>query len=200
MASNIDPAVPPLGNATTSGVRNNFAHAKSEIEALQAYVVTLLAMHGFFNYSDLATQTTPIAVGTGVWTKLTNDAAGPATHHNPSDGVTMLWDAALNQFDFGQLPLDAVMDGRFDFEVTTTAADQQVDLSAFVAIGSASAFEFPLISSLIFKVAGTYKLNAFNSLFVPNVDVQTYPTEIKIRSDAALTVKVGSFFVRYVLS
>lgn len=35
MASNIDPSVPVFGNATTASVRQNFAHAKSEIEALQ---------------------------------------------------------------------------------------------------------------------------------------------------------------------
>lgn len=35
MASNIDTSVPVFGNATTASVRQNFAHAKSEIEALQ---------------------------------------------------------------------------------------------------------------------------------------------------------------------
>jgi hypothetical protein len=36
MASNINAAVPPFGNATTAGVRENFATAKAEIEALQS--------------------------------------------------------------------------------------------------------------------------------------------------------------------
>lgn len=35
MASNIDVAVPPFGNATTAGVRANFLAAKQEIEVLQ---------------------------------------------------------------------------------------------------------------------------------------------------------------------
>ena len=35
MASNIDASVPVFGNATTASVRQNFAHAKAEIEALQ---------------------------------------------------------------------------------------------------------------------------------------------------------------------
>ena len=35
MASDINVAIPPLGNPTTSGVRNNFSAAKSEIEELQ---------------------------------------------------------------------------------------------------------------------------------------------------------------------
>ena len=35
MASNIDTSVPVFGNATTASVRQNFAHAKAEIESLQ---------------------------------------------------------------------------------------------------------------------------------------------------------------------
>lgn len=35
MASNIDASLPVFGNATTASVRQNFAHAKAEIEALQ---------------------------------------------------------------------------------------------------------------------------------------------------------------------
>lgn len=58
MASNIDPAVPPLGNATTSGVRNNFAHAKTEIEALQTSLAALQAQMtalyaGFVDYTNV---------------------------------------------------------------------------------------------------------------------------------------------------
>lgn len=35
MASSIDTAIPPFGNPTTAGVRNNFSAAKNEIEHLQ---------------------------------------------------------------------------------------------------------------------------------------------------------------------
>ena len=38
MSSNIDTSIPPLGNATTAGVRNNFSAAKTEIEALQQQI------------------------------------------------------------------------------------------------------------------------------------------------------------------
>jgi len=43
MASNIDPATPPLGNATTAGVRNNFIAAKTEIETLQESLAAIQA-------------------------------------------------------------------------------------------------------------------------------------------------------------
>jgi hypothetical protein len=41
MASDIDATQPPEGNPTTAGVRSNFAAAKSEIEALQAFAASL---------------------------------------------------------------------------------------------------------------------------------------------------------------
>lgn len=46
MASNINASVPPFGNATTSAVRENFAAAKAEIEALQlSRVLRLGSIH-----------------------------------------------------------------------------------------------------------------------------------------------------------
>lgn len=65
MASNIDIAVPPFGNATTAGVRANFLAAKTEIEELQNN-------HGFVDYHDTATIVTPIDIIANTWTKLTN--------------------------------------------------------------------------------------------------------------------------------
>ena len=42
MASNIDPTNPTSGSASTLSVRLNFAHAKAEIEALQAQVAAIV--------------------------------------------------------------------------------------------------------------------------------------------------------------
>lgn len=193
MASSIDTAIPPFGNATTAGVRANFAAAKAEIEELQNN-------HGFVDYNDAATGVTPINVLANTWTKLTNDKLGPFTKEDQLPGaVTRVWDATTNQFKFNELPLNTTMDGRFDIVVTTTAANQIVDLSAFVAIGSGSAFEFPLTTSLQFKTAGTYKLTPFNGMYIGSADVKNYPTEIKLRSDAACTVRVNGWYVRIVI-
>lgn len=43
MASAIDPTKPAEGNPTTQSVRDNFGHAKSEIEALQSAIAALQA-------------------------------------------------------------------------------------------------------------------------------------------------------------
>ncbi len=43
MASSIDPTKPIVGTPTTASVRDNFAAAKAEIEALQAQVASIIA-------------------------------------------------------------------------------------------------------------------------------------------------------------
>jgi len=210
MASNINADLPAFGNATTASVRQNFVHAKAEIEALQlrisdltpaeASIVQLLTAHGFADYNDLATGLVALSVSSSTWTKLTNDKLGPHTKedHLPA-GVTRVWDPATNQFKFNELPINTTLDGRFDLIVTTTAANQTLDLSAFVAVGSASAFEFPLMTSVLFKSVGTYKIAPFNGMYIGSADVRNYPTEIKVKSDAACTIRVNGWYVRIVL-
>lgn len=193
MASNIDIAIPPFGNATTAGVRANFTAAKTEIEEIQG-------SQGFVDYNDAATGVTPIVVTANTWTKLTNDKLGPFTKIDalPAN-VTNIWNSSLHQFNFTELPVNATMEGRFDIVVTTTAANQTIDLSAFVAIGSPSAFEFPLLSSMHFKTSGTYKLTAYNAMYIGSNDVKNYPTEIKIKSDSNCTVRVNGWYIRMTL-
>lgn len=193
MASDIDAAIPPFGNATTAGVRANFAAAKAEIEELQG-------SRGFVDYNDAATGVTPINVTADTWTKLTNDKLGPFTKIDAlPENVTNIWNSSLNQFNFTELPVNTTIEGRFDIEVTTTAANQIIDLSAFVAIGSPSAFELPLMSSMQFKTAGTYKINPYNGMYIGSSDIKNNPTEVKIRSDADCAVRVNGWYVRMIL-
>lgn len=190
MASNINVAVPPLGSPTTSGVRANFAAAKTEIEGLQT-------ARGFADYDDNATVGTPLVLVAGVFKKLTNDTLGPYTRTNalPS-GITTLWNSTNNQFNFTELPLDSTLDGRFDFIVTTNANNLTIDLSAFIAVGSPSAYEFPLLTSTFFPVSGTYKLTAHSSMYIGSTDIKNYPAEIKMKCSGAGSVTVNGWFIR----
>jgi hypothetical protein len=193
MASDIDIAIPPFGNATTAGVRANFTAAKSEIEALQN-------SHGFVDYNDAATGTTPISVTANTWTKLTNDKLGANTKIDMLPvGVTRIWDSSTNQFKFDELLINSTLDNRYDLQVTTTGANQIVDLSLFAAIGSPIAFELPIMTSALFKTAGTYKINVFNGMYIGSNDVKNYPAEIKLRSDANCTVRVNGWYSRIVI-
>ena len=193
MASNIDPLIPPFGNATTAGVRSNFAAAKAEIELLQNQI-------GFADYNDAETGVTPIAVPANTWTKLTNDKLGPYTRDDflPT-GITSLWNAVTDQLSFTELPLNAMLDGRFDIVVTTTALNQVVDLSAFIALGTASEFETPLMTSAQCRTVGAHKVAVYNGMYIGSNDVKNNQAEIRIRSDAACTVRVNGWYIRVIM-
>ncbi|CAB4197658.1 hypothetical protein UFOVP1309_27 [uncultured Caudovirales phage] len=190
MSSNINSAIPPLGTPTTSGVRANFAAAKLEIEGLQT-------ARGFADYDDNATVSAPLALVANTWKKMTNDTLGVNTRTDalPS-GITSVWNPSTNQFVFTEIPIDSTLDGRFDFIVTTNANNLTIDLSAFVGIGSASAFEFPLLTSNHFPTSGSYKLTAHNAMYIGSADVKNYPTEIRMKCSGAGSVIVNGWFIR----
>ena len=187
MSSNIDSAIPPFGTPTTAGVRNNFTAAKSEIEALQGAV-------GFVDYNDAATAITPINITPDTWTKLTNDKLGPFTKTDAlPNGVTSLWNSTTNQIILTELPLKSMVNARYDVTVTTTAANQVVNLSVFLGVGSPSEYESPKLTTQ-FKTAGTYSLTVFTGSYIGSTDIRDFPAEIKIKSDAACTIKVNGWY------
>lgn len=188
MASDIDAAIPPLGAATTAGVRANFLAAKNEIEALQGAV-------GFANYEDTATAGAPIALTANTWTNLTNNGLGARTLDKLPVSVDTLWNTTTNRFDFSDLPLFTQLTGRFDITVVTTTSNQLVDVRALVAIGSVSEYPFPLVTQMLFKTAGTHQINIFNGMFIGSSDVKLNPCALQVRSDATATAKVAGWYV-----
>lgn len=191
MASNINAAVPPFGNATTAGVRENFATAKAEIETLQRQI-------GFADYNDAATGVTPINVAATTWVKLTNDKLGPNTKTDAlPDGVTNLWNNVTNQLVLTELPVNTMVELRADLIVTTTAANQVVKFSGQFAIGNP--IEFGLESSANqFKTAGAQKLVINGSFYIGSEPVRTNPAEFRIWSDATCTVRVNGWYIRII--
>lgn len=187
MTSAINTNNPTTGNATTQSVRDNFVAAKSEIEALQSSI-------GYADYQDTLTTTTPISPTINTFTKLTNNALGSQTNttHLP-DGITTLWNTSNNQIDLSQIPLYSMVNARYDIQVTTTAANQAVFLSVFLGIGSPSAYESPKLYQQ-FKTAGTYPMTIFTGSYIGATDIKNYPAEVRLKSDAACTVRVNGWY------
>ena len=186
MASNINAAIPPFGNPTTSGVRNNFAVAKAEIEALQ----------GANGFADYNAATTPIAITANTWTKLLNNGSGPLTKTDalPS-GVTALWNTTTSQFNFTELPLNSMVDARYDITITTTAANQTLELAVKLAIGSPAEYQSQRLIQQ-FKTAGTYNIVVFGASYIGSNDVKNNPGEVLLRTDAIATVVVNGWYIR----
>lgn len=189
MTSAINENYPVTGTPTTQSVRDNFSAAKSEILELQGSV-------GWADYNDTLTATTPISPTINVFTKLTNNGAGAntSTSHLPS-GVTSLWNTTNNHLDFTQLPLYSMVEARYDIQITTTSANQSVWMSVFLGVGSPSAFESSKYYQS-FKTAGTYPITIWSGSYIGSTDIKNYPAEIKLKSDAACTVKVNGWYLK----
>jgi len=151
---------------------------------------------GFLDYNDLATTTTPISVlGGAGYVDITNDGLGSLTNKNYSpEGITDIWNATSNIFDFTELSLGDMVDLRLDIEVTTTANNQEVELVLELGTNT-TPYEIPYTVNS-FKTTGTYKINKYNGFYIGSADTLNGGGKFKIKSDANCTVKVNGWYCK----
>lgn len=198
MTSLIDATKPIAGTPTTQSVRDNFAAAKSEIEAMQIRYPQI----GFIDLNDTATTGSPISVpGTNTFVKLTNNAAGSFTSftYKPPAVANNIWEVSTNQFIWTRgLKLGDMIEIRPDVVVTTTGANQTITLSIILGIGG-SQYELPIAQNKLFKTAGTYRIIEWFGLYIGDNNTKNNPAELQIKSDASATVVVNGWFVKFTL-
>ncbi len=158
----------------------------------------LLNSVGYFDYNDLATQTTPLDAVTNVPLKLVNDTEGANTNtsENPY-GVSYVWDYTTNQFNFSELSIGDTIDIRIHVQVTTTTANQKVNLDAKFGIGSVSEFTNSIYENQ-FKTAGIHEINFVAPFYMGSTYITDYPAELYLTTDANATVKVNGWYVRII--
>lgn len=151
---------------------------------------------GYFDYADLATQTTPITVASGVQTLLTNDTLGDATNTSqPPYGVNAIWDADSDEFNFQQLSVGDTVDIRVHLKTTTTSANQKYHIDMKFAFNAPSEFENRVFSQYV-KTAGEDEQTFITTLYIGSEAVKNYPARLYITSDDDATVKVVGWFCR----
>ena len=153
---------------------------------------------GFFDYNDLATQTTPISVtGGGGFVKLTNDGLGVNTNKDyPPSGITDIWDASNDRFDFSELKLGDMIDIRLDLEVTTTSPNQEIDVRLFLGVG-ATEYSIAFVETS-FKSAGAQPVDRYNGIYIGNALTLNNFGEFRIQSDGNATVKVNGWYCKII--
>jgi len=158
-------------------------------------------IQGWEDQQDTATTGTPIAVpGTSTYVYLTNNGAGTYTNESYIlNGRTSAWDTGANQFNWASsgMVLGDTCDLRIDIYVTTTAANQVVDVDLEMGIGSGSVYDLEFIHTQ-YKTAGTQHLVFPLTFYMGNLETLNYPSKVKIKSDAAATVVVNGWFLRTV--
>ncbi len=156
------------------------------------------AKMGFFDYNDLATQTTPVNVPGGlVNTDIPNDGLGPFTSkaYAPA-GVTNVWDAQAGRFDWGQLRLGDTLDIRLDLLVTTTSPNQEVEVDLLLGEG-AGEYAIPFMAMVV-KATGEHKFVQYNGVYMGDENTLGNPAHFQIRSDDPLTLVVNGWYCRII--
>lgn len=151
---------------------------------------------GFADYNDAATGTTPINVpGTLTDVDITNDELGSFTNKGflPT-GVTDVYDATTNQFDWSELKLGDMVDIRLDLDVTTSSPNQLVEIDLVVAVGG-SQYSIPFVDNA-FKSAGAQRVNRYNGIYLGDTNTLNNPAKFVIRSDDTATVRVNGWYVK----
>jgi len=157
----------------------------------------LLTSVGFFDYADLATQTTPLSFVTNVPKKLTNDGLGATTNKNfPPYGVTSVWNTVDNSCNFSQLSNGDWVIIRFDVEITTTSSNQEVKSFVKLGVGTSKQYDLQVYSEVI-KTSGAHKKVFEIPTYIGYDEIRTSPTDIYILSDGNGTIKVNgwAFFI-----
>lgn len=154
---------------------------------------TFLNSVGFFDYADLATQTTPISFVTGVAKKLTNDGLGTTTNKNfPPYGITDVWNASTNQMNLSQLATGDMVRIRFDVTATTTSSNQVIRGFINIGVGTPSQYTLNIFGQQI-KTAQANQFTILTELYVGSETIRNAPCEFFILSDGNGSVKVNGF-------
>ena len=188
-----------LGDAPSALLPNKMITTNAEGTSLiMSEIPTIpdpyLTSIGFFDYADLATQTTPISFVTNVAKKLTNDGLGISTNKlYPPYGITDVWSASTNACDFSQLSLGDSVGIRFDVTATTTSANQVVRAYIKLGVGTTSEYILNIFGQQI-KTAQANQFSLFTKLYIGNENIRTAPAEFYILSDGNGSVKVNGWY------
>lgn len=152
---------------------------------------------GFADYNDNATSGTPLSVtGGGAAVVLTNDTLGAYTNTQfLPEGVSRLWDASTNNFDWSELSAGDMVDIRADIIVTTSSNNTAIDVLLHLG-GGGGAYTIPFIQDYNFKSSGTYQKVMFNSIYMGDANTLNNGGQFKITADANCTVVVNGWYVR----
>ena len=151
--------------------------------------------HGFFDYNDTATATTPVTVTGGGTAYLTNDEAGSFTSKTYAPtGVSDVWIAgATNEFDWSALALGDTIDIRLDVELDIQSVNTEVAIALELGSGS---YTIAWLNPTNYKNTGAQSLTIFNSIYIGDTGTHTGGGKFIVAADKTCDVKVNGWYVR----
>ena len=145
------------------------------------------AVGGFdYNHSIV----TPVSYTSGNL-QLANDGLGAFTQTNLAPyGVTQVWDATTNTFQFGELSIGDEVLLRVHIRLTTTANNQTSGLSLLFGEGTASEYNLPIDTQIYFKDSGNHDVMKEIQFYIGNEDWRVTPVKLLFNSSANASVLV----------
>ena len=190
--SDFDPGAAADGDVFTA--RAGAADFETPVPAVGSVV------QGVYNYDDLATSTTPIAL-TLVDTNyvITNDTLGAQTLKYPLVGLAEMWIPGTNTFDWTDgdvLSLGDTVDIRFDLVLTTGTTNVEITVELILDVGGLDV-SIPLLPSQNFSSSGVYPLTRFTGIFMGTSAILNGDAHVVARSNkTGSTVEVNGWYIR----
>lgn len=151
---------------------------------------------GWYDYADLATQTTPQSISANTRTDVNNDGQGTyTTNAFGVPGIVDIYDGTSGEFDFSKLKIGDVVGIRIDFEYDTQSNNQTVRQRLDLAVGSASAYSIKWGSENVFKHKGVHEFSVYNKIYIGNNETRNNPAKFSIFSDGDLDLTVNGYFI-----
>lgn len=153
---------------------------------------------GFFDYNDLATQSTPLAILSGVPTDIPNDELGPQTNKLfAPDSVADVWNAGTGRFDWSELNLGDMVDIRIDFTLTTTSNNTEIHIELLLGTGG-SAYALPFIPEVNFKNQDAHGLTQYNGIYMGDLNTLDNGGRLQITADKDCTMVVNGWYCKVI--
>ena len=154
---------------------------------------------GLFDYNDAATSITPISVTGGSTSVLTNDGAGAFTNKTYAPvGVTDVWDATTDSFDFSQLKLGDILDIRLDITVTTVHPN--TDVGVYISLGTGVGEYNVVLKTTAYKNSGLQSpFNSYSSIYMGNTNTLNNGGQLVIEADKDCTVVVTGWYCKVLI-
>jgi hypothetical protein len=154
--------------------------------------------NGWWDYGDVTTQSTPIALTLADTDyDLTNDGAGANSSSTRSvPASTEIWNTSTNRFDWTNLEVSDTMDLRVDVEFTTGAVNTGISMALILDVGGLNV-NIPLLSGQEVKTAGSIRELGYEGFYIGNSTILAGPAKIVASADkTGTTIKVNGWYIR----
>lgn len=154
---------------------------------------------GLLDYNDLGTTANPVLIAGGAgFVDLPNDELGAFTNKTyPPTGVTDIWNASTNQFDFSQLGLGDMIDIRLDVDIITTSVNTEVVIELILGIGGFP-YTINYFNPTNFKATGTQMIVEFNGIYMGDLNTLNNGGNFAVSSDKNCTVVVNGWYCKII--